>query len=135
MENYLLEKDITVFYIQASSFPEGVMAAHQQLHAALVRTADRRFFGISRPEGKTGIVYKAAAEELNPGEGNRLGYETMLLPKGNYLSLVIKDFRKDIPSIGSAFTEMLHQPGIDPNGFCLEWYLNDCDVQCMVRLK
>jgi hypothetical protein len=30
---------------------------------------------------------------------------------------------------------LLTQPNIDPNGYCLEWYLNGKDVRCMVRLK
>ena len=29
---------------------------------------------------------------------------------------------------------LISQPDIDPNGYCLEWYLNDMDVRCMVRL-
>jgi hypothetical protein len=33
METRKMDKDIVVFYVEASSFPEGVLAAHQQLHA------------------------------------------------------------------------------------------------------
>jgi len=41
---------------------------------------------------------------------------------------------KDLQSIGKAFHELISQPEIDPNGYCLEWYLNQSDVRCMVRL-
>lgn len=41
----------------------------------------------------------------------------------------------DIPAIGKAFKELLAIPGIDPEGACVEWYLSNKDVQCMVRLK
>jgi hypothetical protein len=41
---------------------------------------------------------------------------------------------KDIPAIGNTFQELLETPGIDPNGYCVEWYINDKDVICMIRL-
>jgi hypothetical protein len=135
MEQFQLEKDLTVFYIQALSFPDGVLAAHQQLHAAVARTKDRRFFGLSRPEGKSGIVYRAAAEELLHGEGARLGYDSLVIPNGNYSCITIPDFRKDIAAIGKVFQELTHLPGVDPNGYCVEWYLGENDVKCMIRMK
>jgi hypothetical protein len=50
MANYVLEKDIHVFYVTASSFPNGVLAAHQQLHAYVDYDANRKYFGISARE-------------------------------------------------------------------------------------
>ncbi|HXC04586.1 MAG TPA: transcriptional regulator [Bacteroidia bacterium] len=135
METFLLDKDITVFYIQALSFPDGVMGAHQQLHAAIPRTANRRYFGLSRPEGKQGITYKAAAEELLKGEGARLGFETLLLPKGTYKGMELKNFRTDVSAIGKTFAQLTSLPDIDPNAYCVELYLGENDVRCMVRMK
>ena len=50
METTIVDKDIKVFYKTAKSFPDGVLSAHQTLHALIPFTTDRRYFGISRPE-------------------------------------------------------------------------------------
>ena len=135
MEKYILDKDINTICVKASSFPEGVMEAHNTLHALLSNEPDRKYFGISRPEGNNGIIYKAAAEELHDGEAEKLNLETFVIKKGNYTSIFIPDFMKDIPAIGKAFQELLANPEIDHNGACIECYINDKDVRCMVRLR
>ncbi len=134
METIEISKDIKVFYITSTSFPDGVMEAHKKLHALVPASEERKYFGISRPESGT-IVYKAATEELEAGEAERLHCNTLVLKKGKYISITIKDFMKDIQSIGKAFQQLLSHPDIDPQGYCVELYLNDKDVRCMVRLK
>jgi hypothetical protein len=135
METITIDKDISVFYIQASSFPAGVLEAHQALHAMVPQGGGRRYFGLSRPEGSmANIVYKAAAEEMTAGEATTYGLDTIVLQSGRYVSITIRNFRADIPAIGNAFQQLLQQPGIDPQGYCVEQYINDSDVACMVRL-
>jgi hypothetical protein len=135
MENFTLEKDIKVFYITATSFPEGIMEAHEKMHALVADKKGRRFFGISRPENKGAIVYKAAAEELQEGEAEKLNCESMMILKGEYIGTTILNYPKDVQSISKAFDKLLRHPGLDPYGYCVEWYLNENDVRCMVRLK
>ncbi len=79
------------------------------------------------------IQYKAAAEELTPNEGASLGCQTLILRKGEYYSVTIVNFMKNISAIGEAFQQILEQQDIDQNGYCVEWYYNDNDVHCMVR--
>ncbi|MCO4292532.1 transcriptional regulator [Solitalea sp. MAHUQ-68] len=134
METVKIDTDIKVMYVTAKSFPDGVLAAHQALHSKIPFTTQRKYFGISRPENNHGIVYHAAAEELKPGEAEELGYETLVLKNGNYISQTITDYMKDLESIGRTFQELLKHPNIDPQGYCVELYLNDKDVKCMVRL-
>src|SRR5258705_10000884 len=135
MESFFLKQDIKVFYVKASSFPDGVQEAYQKLHALLVTPVGRRFFGISYPEGPGKMIYKAAVEENYPGEGKALGCENFVIKKGKYISIYIKDFMNNIPAIGKAFQELLVDERIDPNGCCVEEYINDKDVRCMVRLS
>lgn len=140
MENFILDKDIRVFYITAKSFPDGIADAFHELHSLLPASQERILFGISRPENGV-IVYRAAAEETTPGEAARLNLETLIIRKGQYISIVINDYRQDIQNIGKAFKILLAKPGIDPEGYCVEWYGepgrtgNDKDVRCMVRLN
>jgi len=134
METTTLDNDIKVFYITAKSFPDGVLDAHNKLRALVPFTTGRKYFGISRPENG-GIVYKAAAEEIKQGEAEKLNCDTLVLKKGKYICLTINDFMKDTQSVGRAFRELLSYPDLDPQGYCVEWYLNDKDVKCMIRLK
>lgn len=132
METIRIEKDIPVFYVQAKSFPEGILPAHQHLHSLIPYSKERRYFGLSRPENGP-IVYRAAAEELKAGEGEELNCEGLIIPQGNYYSIVIENFIQDPNTITEAFAVLLAQAGIDPQGYCVEQYLNDTDVRCMIR--
>jgi hypothetical protein len=134
MEKIKIEQDIPLLYIPARSFPDGVLEAHQQVHSLFAFDSKRRFFGLARPEQGSGMQYKAAAELLLAGEEKKLGLNQLSFPKGTYLSIRITDFRKDISAISKTFSLLLSQPGLDPNGYCVESYPNLSDVLCMVRL-
>lgn len=135
METSFLERDIKVFYVTADAFPQGVLAAHEKLHSMVPFSTQRAYFGISRPENGSGIVYKAATEETFHGEAEQYKCNTLILKKGKYLQIMVKNYMKDIPAIGKAFDKLREQPGLDPQGYCVEWYLNDKDVKCMIRLE
>ncbi|MGY3213511.1 transcriptional regulator [Mucilaginibacter sp. HD30] len=135
METIKLDNDITVMYVNATSFPDGVLAAHQKLHSLIPFSTERKYFGLSRPEGGDLIVYKAAAEVLESGEAEKLNLQTIIIKKGNYISATLHDYMKDLPAIGNTFQQMIVRSDIDPQGYCVEWYLSDKDVQCMVRLQ
>jgi len=135
MNNFTLEKDITLMYVTATSFPEGVMAAHQQLHATIAFNNERKYYGISYPDQTGNIIYKAAAEEMYAGEAAEKELETFLVRKGEYASITVANYMNEKAAIGESFQKLLMHPQLDPRGFCLEWYLSKTDVQCMVPLK
>jgi hypothetical protein len=136
MERIKIEKDIKVLYVTAKTFPGGIPDAVAKLHKLFPFSRERRIFGLSCPEDSGEIVYRAAAEEMQEGEAEKLGCETLIIKKGNYISLTVNDFRKDIMLIDTAFKELLKQPGLDPKGYCVEWYATDKEaVKCMIRLN
>jgi predicted transcriptional regulator YdeE len=135
MKTSFLSKDIKTFYVTAASFPDGIMNAFQTLHKLLQGNESRNFFGISYP-GKNGtIIYKAAVEELYDAEAEKSGCETFIIPKGEYLCETLIDWRKDMTVVGKTFQKMLADPRIDQNGFCLEEYLGEKDMRCMIKIK
>ncbi|KQR65304.1 hypothetical protein [Pedobacter sp. Leaf176] len=134
METFYLDKDIKVMCVTASSFPDGVNTAHKKLHDVLAFDEKRRCFGISSPNGRS-IIYKAAAEELNPGESGIFGFETFVIKQGHFASEYIVDFMSQIPSVGKTFEKLLFIADIDPDGYCLEMYIGNKDIRCMVPLK
>jgi hypothetical protein len=134
LETYKLEKDIQLFCKAASSFPDGVKQAHETLHRMISFSPGRKYFGLSWMNSQGQIVYKAAAAELTPGELSRQQLEPFTLVSGDYAFMDIKNFMQNIPAIGQAF-DRLKQENIDPQGAAVEWYLNETDVRCMIRLK
>lgn len=134
MQNFIIEKDIPVLYVTASSFPDGILPAFQQLHTIVPDAAKRRAFGISRPEDGNKIIYRAGAEEIVEGEAEKLGLGRYIVKKGTYISIDIPDFVKDVPAVGKAFEQLLADTRIDPEGECVEWYMTEKDVKCMVRI-
>ena len=136
MEKVRIEKNIKVFYVTATSFPEGIAEATGKLHSLFPFSQERKIFGLSRPENGGAIVYRAAAEEMEKGEAERLGCETLIVKKGNYVSLTVNDFRKEPMAITKAFEQLLAEPNLDPQGYCVEWYVTDKEaVNCMIRLE
>jgi hypothetical protein len=134
MNTIILSDDIEVFYVTASSFPEGIQAAFDELESKVSTLEGRTRYGISRPENGGAIVYKAGVAAKVPGEGKKYGCATMIIPKGQYLSIGISDFQNHLEDIGCAFKDILAEPQIDPNGYCVEEYYSDNDMRCMVRI-
>jgi hypothetical protein len=134
MENYIIDKDIMVFYVTATSFPEGVGGAYKKLLSLLPAGSQRTQYGISHPNEKGQIIYKAAVEESFPGEGEQLGCKTFLIKKGTYANELLTDWKKDESMIGKTFQKLLAHPDLDKNGYCLEIYQNEKDVRCLVPL-
>jgi hypothetical protein len=134
MESMTLNEDILVYCITATSFPDGVKQAHESLHTLVPFEEQRKYFGLSWPQDGQ-IIYKAAAEELHPGELSRHKLETITLVKGTYLYIDIHDFMKDIPAIGEAFQQLIHDDRIAADGFCIEWYMPDDLCRCMVKAR
>ena len=118
MEKYRLDSDIKVICVTADSFPSGILGAHNTLHSMLPSDNGRNFFGISSPNKKGDIIYKAAVEESFPEEAEKLGCDTFVIKKGEYISIPIHNFISDVLSIDRAFKNLIADPGIDPNGVC-----------------
>ncbi|MCB5239374.1 MULTISPECIES: transcriptional regulator [Niallia] len=134
METIFIENDINVFCITAKSFPNEILEAHQNLHKMIPFSKERRYFGLSRPENGM-IVYKAAAEKLEIEEEENNECESFIIERGNYRYITVLNYENNPQGIGTAFEELISYSDIDPNGYCVEWYFNDKDVKCMVRLK
>ncbi len=130
----IIENDIIVCCIRAESFPGGVLAAHQQLHRLIPQKPGRNYYGISYPDVNRKILYKAAVNMLNYDEPDKLNCETDVIRKGKYYGTVLTDFMQNIPAIGNTFEQLLKHPDLDPDGYCLEIYINNTDVQLLVKL-
>jgi hypothetical protein len=134
METISIDTDISVICIRTESFPGGITKAKQELKHRVPHFSKRRYFGILREEETDGVEYKAGVEEKFQGEACKLNCENFMIRSGHYVGLTIKDYTMDIQIISSLFRKLIALPGIDPEGYCIQWYVNDKDVRCMVRL-
>lgn len=131
MDSFTFQQDVPVVCVTATSFPDGIKNAFDTLSAALPQNERRIFYGISyKIDGQ--IVYKAAAEIMS--EDTIDGMETFIIKNGPYNSFFIANFMENPDSIRKAFELLLEQHEVDPDGYCLEWYVNEHDVKCMVPL-
>ncbi|HLO45672.1 MAG TPA: hypothetical protein VK175_15140 [Leadbetterella sp.] len=133
MEDYIFENDIVLACKRAKKFPEGVQEAFQVLHANIPFSTERKFMSMSWMKESGDIVYLAGAEILKGESFPDL--EIFHFKKGKYRGTVIEDFMKDIPQMGKLFQELCSDPQLDPEGYCVEWYFNESDVKCFVKLK
>lgn len=132
MNTYTLDKDINAICVTAKSFPDDITGAFDRLKALLPDANNRTLYGISRPEnGK--IVYRAAAEGTLD-EAKKSGIDSFTIKAGKYITETIHDWQAHMEQITSTFQALLDQPNIDPIGACVEWYKNDKELVCMVRV-
>ncbi|WP_017257774.1 hypothetical protein [Pedobacter arcticus] len=136
MKKVEIEKDLRIFYVTATSYPNGISDAIQKLHSLIPFSVNRRYINISRPEENSKIVYRAGATEIEVGDLNKLDLQELIVKKGVYYCIEVDDFRADIAAIGRAFEKLLSQTNIDPQGYCVEWYSNNKEmVKCMVKIN
>ena len=134
MQLYSRNHNTTVWCNTAASFPDGVLKSHQLLHQIYPSAEGREYFGISRFENG-GIVYKAAVA-LAPGESPVTDkFESFEIRKGLFLGTTIADFMLNIPAIATTFQQLVRDPRVDPDGYCLEEYPDSTSITCMVRLS
>jgi hypothetical protein len=135
MEQYIQTEDLSIICATARLFPDGILEAFRSLEKAIGdNIAHRPFFGISKPNEKGTIIYKAGVLETKEGEAESYGFETFTLSKGTYLTETLIDWKKRPQSIGEVFQKLLSDPRLDPSSSCVEWYKGQEDVMCMVKL-
>lgn len=136
MEILNIEQPVQLACVTATSFPAGIGEAWNRLHLQFPPKKERRFYGISHGNGRGGIIYKAATAELFKGEAEQADFETFTILAGKYLGVTLINWKQDETIIGRTFQQLLADDRIDDGeGYCVELYLNENDVQCMVKMK
>ena len=140
MEKIVFEKlnfpdDLRVFGRHVKSFPNGIGEAFDALIERMPPVPKRSYFGISEMATNGDILYYAAAEETFEGEAGQYGFDIYIVKQGEYLTVTVNDWRKKTACIKDVFEAMLDDVRIDKENPCIEWYKNDDEMVCMVRLN
>ena len=130
-----IENDLIVFGRQVKTFPLGISEAFDELVNTLPDGANRSYYGISYLDKNGGVVYIAAAEEKLKGEAELHGYEAYKIDKGEYRAVMIKNWRPKTNMIKDVFEDILSDYPPDAPVPCVEWYKNDEEMFCMVRIN
>jgi predicted transcriptional regulator YdeE len=133
MEVYSIEKDLKVFGTRVHTFPDGIGKAFDSLVSKFEGAGEpRQYYGISYMEdGK--IVYMAMVEQHDE-KNEDLVYEQFIISKGDYLSILIKDWRSKTSQINQVFHSIMEDARADHQHPCLEIYKNDEEMLCLVRM-
>ena len=121
--------------MQVKDFPAGVGEAFEALVKMISEGFNRSFFGISRITEKGQVIYIAAAEESFEGEAKKYNCDRYVIEKGEYLMVLVRDWRKKTGCIKDVFHEMMQDNRFDNTKPCIEWYKNDDEMLCMIKVK
>lgn len=131
METIRLNDVVHVIGFRVETFPLGVGDAFDNLVDKL--GSDRPYYGLSRMSAG-GVEYIAAALKKSPNENGIHKLQEYTIPKGEYAVRLIRDWQRNLNAIPHVFGELLKTKGIDDTAPCVEWYKNDDEMLCMVKL-
>jgi len=131
MEKYLLPKDIVLFGTEVKTFPFGIKKVFDVLYERFGNT--RAYYGLSWFSEDDKIIYYAMAPEAFDGEGNQPGFETLIIPKGEYRIETIHDWMGKTDSIKEVFHGLMGESRPDKMNPAIEWYKSDDEMVCMVK--
>lgn len=132
MEKFILNEDLKVFGVEVKTFPIGIPEAFDSIINKLPAQPERTYYGLSTCTSN-GISYIAAANETFDGEGEKNGYTSYLIEKGEYLAVTVTDWMKKTDSIKSVFQQMFLDARADRTKPCVEIYKNDDEMVCLVK--
>ena len=134
METFQLKEDLKVFGFPVNTFPNGIGEAFDTLVGMIPGGFDRPYYGIAYMNHE-GMVYLATALEKYPGESTQHKCKQYTIEKGNYLVVVVSNWRTKTDLIKDVFNVMLQNESSDRTKPCIEWYKNDEEMLCMVKSK
>lgn len=133
METIVIHEEISLYYIEVQNFPNDIGATFSKFFSIFETFEKRRMYGISWTEnGK--FCYVVAAEEKVKNELSKHQLSKILIKNGEYRCIRIKNYIDDITQIAAAFDKLKSTPNLDYNGNCIEWYVEEDEVICMVKL-
>ena len=136
MEKLIIENDVKFFGIEVKTFPTGIGEAFDELIKKTGdRAGERNYYGISSVNNDGKMIYKAVTEEKYDGEADKFNYEKDSIEKGEYLYKTLYHWQNKTNLIKDIFSEMMHNEQVDTMKPCVEWYKNDDEMLCMVKVK
>lgn len=135
MEKYTLQTNLKIFGVQVKTFPNGIGEAFDALVKMLPGGFDRSYYGISYMSNDGAMVYIAAAVEKEEGEAEKYNCERYIIEKGEYIAITVNDWRSKTDCIKDVFYEIIKDSRIDKTRPAIEWYKDEKEMICMVKMN
>ena len=81
------------------------------------------------------MTYIAAAEEKEKGESSKYDCSEYIIRKGDYAAVTLRAWRDKTDQIKVIFEVMLQDNSVDHRTPSVEWYKDDHEMVCMMKLK
>jgi hypothetical protein len=134
MKKIQLKNDIPVFGFEVKTFPHGIGDAFDKLIKKVPEGFGRDYYGISFLDSEDKMVYLATAVEKEHGEAEKFHLDRYTIKKGEYATETVWDWRRKTDSINGVFEGLFNSVQEIPTGPNIEWYKDDNEMLCMVRL-
>jgi hypothetical protein len=131
-QEYKINEDLIVFYIQAETFPKGIPDTFLKMENLLGSLKDRHVYGVTAYIDNK-LVYRACVKENFNGEANQYGLPTYAIPKGKYLYLTLPNWRENLAEIPVLFDQLMALPYVKKQSICLEDYTSPDKMLAMVQ--
>ncbi len=106
-----IESDLNLVCVRTKSFSQGIEEAFNPENK-IPNQQERECYGIYE-ENKSGIIYRAGMSKKDNNEDVEYGLENYTIKKGEYLTVIINDWKNNIPKIGQTFDKIAKsQPAI-----------------------
>ena len=133
MEIYKLDSPIIIITEKASDFGKGIGEAFVRLAEKLDNKGQKRdSYGIVLKE-EDGMNYYAAYTELYKGEAIEKSLPSFTISSGNYFSIQVREWNKNILHIGPTFDQILKSGKVDTSSPCIEFYKTEEELICIVK--
>jgi hypothetical protein len=134
IKTMVISNDITVFGEEVTTFPQGISNSFDQLMKTLPNGKTRSYYGISYMKGDK-IIYFAMAEEKYSGEAKQFNFPEIVIKKGSYLAITLRDWMPKTHLIKNQFEMLMQHPDANNETPAIEWYKNDHELMCLLRKK
>lgn len=131
MKIYKQTEDLPVMGIEVADFPNGIKEGFDSLMKTFGK--ERAYYGISWLDEGDKVRYYAMAEEAFPGERKRYNYELLIIEKGEYHAETVHNWLSKTDCIKDVFHSLMPNNKPDKNHPCIEWYISDEEMVCMVK--
>lgn len=133
MEVHIMDSPVLVIIEKAEDFGKGIGEAFVRLAEKLENKGQKRdCYGIVLKEDD-GMNYYAAYTELYDGEAIEKSLPTFTIASGNYYTIRIEEWNKNILHIGPTFDQILKSGKVYTSTPCIEFYKTEQELICMVK--
>ena len=133
MEVHIMDSPVLVIIEKAEDFGKGIGEAFVRLAEKLENKGQKRnCYGIVLKEDN-GMNYYAAYTELYDGEAIEKSLPTFTIASGNYYTIRIEEWNKNILHIGPTFDQILKSGKVYTSTPCIEFYKTEQELICMVK--